>query len=116
VLLRDLVVKLRAVEDTHDHGASAVSTLVLGEVVAARELLAAVGALKGLVVSVERAVVALKVFLATEAARAESADEGLGGILGQRLLAAATARGSNGGSGGCLLRAGVGGVVLTREV
>ena len=79
-------------KDTHDHGASSVGTLVLGEVVRAGELLAAVGALKGLLVSVERAVVALEVFLAAEATRAESADEGLGRVLSQGLLAA-TARG-----------------------
>ena len=53
---------------------------------------------------VERAVAALKVFLTTEAARAESADEGLGGILGQGLLAAATAGGCD-GRGGRLVRA-----------
>jgi len=70
-----------------------VGALVLREVVAARELLTAVGALKGLVTGVEGAVVALQVLLAAEAARAESADEGLGRILGQRLLAAATASG-----------------------
>lgn len=77
-------------EDAHDHGAGTVSALVLAEVVRAGELLTAVGALEGLVMSVERAVVTLEVFLATEAARAESANEGLGGILGQRLLAATT--------------------------
>ena len=93
------MVKLGAVEDTHDHGTSAVSALVLGQVVTARELLTTVGALEGLVVGVERAVVALEVFLATEATRAESADKGLGGILSQGLLAAATA-------GGCDMRGG----------
>ena len=103
-MLRHVVVKLGAVEDTHDHGTSAVSALVLGQVVTARELLTTVGALEGLVVGVERAVVALEVFLATEAARAESADEGLGGILGQGLLAAATAGGCD-GRGGRLVRA-----------
>jgi hypothetical protein len=82
-VLLNLVVKLRAVEDTHDHGASAVGALVLGQVVAARELLAAVSALEGLVMSVERAVVALEVLLATEAARAEGADEGLGRVLSE---------------------------------
>jgi hypothetical protein len=37
---------------------------------------------------VERTVVALEMLLAIETARAESADEGLGGILSQGLLAA----------------------------
>jgi hypothetical protein len=77
----------RLSEDTHDHGAGAVSALVLAEVVRARELLATVGALERLVVSVEGTVVTLEVFLTTEATRAESADEGLGGVLSQRLLA-----------------------------
>jgi hypothetical protein len=79
-------------ENTHDHGTGTVSALVLAEVVRAGELLAAVGALERLVVGVERTVVALEVFLAAEATGAESADEGLGRVLGQRLLAA-TARG-----------------------
>jgi hypothetical protein len=70
-------------EDAHDHGTGTVGALVLAEVVRARELLAAVGALERLVVSVEGAVVALEVFLATEAARAKSADESLGRVLGQ---------------------------------
>ena len=75
--------------DAHDNSAGAVSALVLAEVVAAAELLATVGALERLVMSVERTVVALEVFLATEATGAESADKGLGGILSQRLLATA---------------------------
>jgi hypothetical protein len=79
-------------ENAHDHGTGTVSALVLAEVVRARELLAAVGALERLVVGVEGAVVALEVFLAAEAAGAECADEGLGRVLGEGLLAA-TARG-----------------------
>lgn len=75
-------------KDAHNHCAGTVGALVLAEVVRARELLAAVGALKGLVVGVERAVVTLQVFLTTEATRAESADEGLGRVVSQRLLAA----------------------------
>jgi len=49
LLMRHVVVELRAVQDTHDNSASAVSALVLREVVAAREPLTAVGALKRLV-------------------------------------------------------------------
>lgn len=64
---------------------------MLSKVVGARELLAAFVALEGLILSVERAVVALEVFLSAEATGAECADERLGGILGQRLLAAAAA-------------------------
>ena len=62
---------------------------VLREVVAAGELLAAVVALERFVVRVQGAVVALEVFLASEAARAEGADEGLGGVFGQGLFATA---------------------------
>jgi len=87
-----------------------VSALVLRQVVAARELLTAVSALEGLVVSVQRAVVALEVFLAAEATRAKSADEGLGGILSQRLLAT-TAAGRCHRGGAVLVRAGVDGIV-----
>lgn len=72
---------------------------MLSQVVAARELLAALVALEGLVLSVEGAVVTLEVLLATEAARAECADEGLGGIFGQRLLATATVHGDRGALG-----------------
>ena len=75
-----------------------MGALVLREVVAPGELLATVSALKGLVVSVERAVVALEVFLTTEAAVAEIADKGLGRVVGKRLLATAAAgRGDRGG-------------------
>jgi hypothetical protein len=59
---------------------------------------------------VERAVVALEVFLAAEAARAKGADEGLRGILSQRLLAAATA-GRCDRCGAVLVRAGVDSIV-----
>jgi len=72
---------VRIVKDTHDDGASSVSTLVLGQVVAAREFLATVGALERLVVGVERSIVALEMFLTAEATRAQSADESLGWIL-----------------------------------
>jgi hypothetical protein len=96
LLMRHVVVQLGAIQDTHDNSASAVSALVLREVVAAREPLTAVSALEGLVVSVERAVVTLEVFLATEATVAQGANEGLGRVHGERLLAAATAGGSCG--------------------
>lgn len=70
-------------KNTHDHGAGTVSTLVLAEIVRTRELLATVGALERLVVSVERAVVPLEVLLTTEATAAESADEGLGRVVSE---------------------------------
>jgi len=76
--------------DAHDNSAGTVSTLVLAEVIATAELLATVGALEGLVVGVKRAVVTLEVFLATEATGAKSADEGLGRVLSEGLLAATT--------------------------
>lgn len=69
--------ELRAIENTHDNSTGAVSALVLRQVVAARELLTAVSALEWLVVSVERAVVALEMLLTTEATIAESADKRL---------------------------------------
>ena len=77
-------------EDTHAHRACAMSSLVLAQVVRARELLAAVGALERLVVSVERPVVAFEMFLASEATAAERADESLGWVIRQGLLAATT--------------------------
>lgn len=49
----------------------------MAEIIGARKLLATIGALEWLVVSVERAVVPLQVLLATEAAAAKGADEGL---------------------------------------
>ena len=52
-VLRHVAVKLGAVEDAHDHDTSAVSALVLGQVVAARELFTTVGALGWQVVSIE---------------------------------------------------------------
>lgn len=72
---------------------------MLAEVVATAELLAAVGALERLLVSVKRAVVALEVLLATETAGAESTDKGLGWIFGEGLLASA----ASGVSGRCSL-------------
>jgi hypothetical protein len=56
---------------------------MLSQVVAARELLTALVALKRLLLGVERAVVSLEVLLATEASVAEITDEGLGRVLGQ---------------------------------
>jgi hypothetical protein len=85
---------------------------VLGEVIAAGELLAALVALKGLLLGVERAVVSLEMLLTTKASVAKIADESLGGVLGQRLLAA-TAVGGGRESGSTLRarRAGVGVVI-----
>ena len=58
-----------------------MSAGVLGEVVAAGELFAALVAFERLVMGVERAVVTLEVFLTTEAAGTEIADECLGWII-----------------------------------
>lgn len=82
-----IVGQLAVFEDTEDHGAAAVGACVLGEVVTTGELLAALVALEWLVLCVEGAVVALEMFLATEATVAELADEGLGWVLGEGLLA-----------------------------
>ena len=107
-MLHVRVMEVRA-HDLKADGTSTVGALVLGEVVAPGELLTAVSALKGLVVSVERAVVALEMFLAAEAARAESADECLGRVVSERLLATAAASGSD--RSGVLVRAGGDGVL-----
>lgn len=80
---------------------------MLAEVVTAAEFLATVGALKWLVVSVERTVMTFEVLLSAEATGAESAHERLGRVLGQRLLAATTG-GSRAGSWGWLLAVGRG--------
>lgn len=85
---------LGVVNEIHDDGTGAVSAGVLRKVIGARELLAAVVALKRLLLGVKRAVVALEVLLAAEPAVADIADKGLGGILRQGLLAPATASGS----------------------
>jgi hypothetical protein len=92
---------------------------VLSQVIAARELLAALVALKGLLAGVERAVVTLKVFLAAEAAVAELADEGLGRVLSQGLLATPAVNWSVDGSRGTFgargdVRVGLGGGILGR--
>lgn len=82
-LLRDILLVLhwhphvRVIQDTHDDGTSAVSTLVLGKVVATRKFLTAVGALEWLVVGVKRSIVALEMFLTAEATGAQGADKGL---------------------------------------
>lgn len=74
-------------KDTHHHGPSTMGSGMLSEIVTARELLATFLALERLVLSVERAVVTLEVFLTTEATRAKGADKRLGGVVRQRLLA-----------------------------
>ena len=91
VILRSL--DLAILEHTHHNGSRAMSAGMLSKVVGSRELLAALIAFEGLVVSVERAVMTLEMFLSSETTRAECADECLGGILCQRLLATATAAG-----------------------
>jgi hypothetical protein len=92
---------LGIIKNTHDDGASAVGTLVLGEVIATRELLPTVSALERFLMGVERSIMALEMFLAAETTRAQVADKSLGWILGQGLLATTPANwlGSCGGSG-----------------
>ncbi|KAG7149490.1 hypothetical protein HYQ46_001586 [Verticillium longisporum] len=63
---------------------------VLGKVVTPGELLATVLAFEGLVTGVQRTVVTLQVLLAAEPTVAQLTDKRLGGVLGQRLLAAAS--------------------------
>ena len=89
-LVRDLALS----EQVHDNSTRAVGAGMLGEVIAAGELLAALVAGERLVLGVERTVVALEVLLTAEPAVAELADEGLGRILGERLLASTTVGGS----------------------
>ena len=100
----------------HDDGSAAVSAGMLGEVVTSGELFATFVALERLVLGVQRPVVSLQVFLAPEATVAQFAHEGLGGILGQRLLATTAGRrgGQRGGGRGLAsIRArGVGVVVV----
>ena len=62
--------------------------LVLGKIVTAGELLATLLAFEWFVLSVERAIMTLQVFLTAETTVAEMADECLGWVLSQRLLAA----------------------------
>lgn len=70
-------VHVRVVDQVHNDSAGAVCTRVLGEVVGARELLATLVALEGLVLSVQRAVVTLQVLLSSEPSVAQLADKGL---------------------------------------
>ncbi|KAI6772564.1 hypothetical protein HG530_003522 [Fusarium avenaceum] len=75
---------------------------MLSKVIAAGEFLAALVTLEGLLLSVERAVVALEVFLAAESAVAKITNEGLGRILSKRLLAPSAVGRSRKGSRGAL--------------
>lgn len=77
-------------QNTHHDSSTSVGASVLGKIVTARELLAALMALEWLILSVQRSVVALEVFLSAESAVTDLADKGLGWILGERLLAAAS--------------------------
>ena len=85
-----VVWQLSILQDTHDDGTTTVSSSVLGQVVATGKLLAALVAFERLVVSVERSDVSLEVFLASKPAVADIADERLGRIFREGLLAATT--------------------------
>lgn len=79
---------------------------MLGEVVAARELLATFVAFERLVMSMEGSIVALEVFLTAESAGAERADKSFGWVLGERLFATTAVdrlngRGGSVRTGGC---------------
>jgi len=70
-------------EHTHDHRACAMSSLMLAQVIGTRELLATVGALEWLIMRMKRPIMALEMFLASEAAATERADESLGRVISQ---------------------------------
>lgn len=60
-------VHVGVVDQVHDDGAGAVGAGMLGKIVGARELLATLIALKGLVLGVQRPVVTLQVLLSSKA-------------------------------------------------
>lgn len=68
---------LALLDKVHDNGTAAVSASVLREVVAPGELLAALIALKGFLLGVQRSIVTLKMLLATESPVAKIANKGL---------------------------------------
>lgn len=94
LVIRKAGLEFTVLKNTHDDSTTAVSASMLSEVVTSRELLAAVAALERFVLSVKRSVVALEVFLSTETSRAQVANEGLGRIFSQRLLATTSVRGT----------------------
>lgn len=102
------------VDEVHHDGTATVGASVLSEVVAPRELLATLVALKRLLLSVKRAVVALEVLLTAEAAVAKIAHKGLGGILSEGLLTSSAVGGSGKRSGSSLGTAG--GVGVTGSI
>jgi hypothetical protein len=63
---------------------------VLGKVITARELFAALVTLEWLIFSVKGSVVALKMFLSSESAVADLTDKCLGWVFSKRLLAASS--------------------------
>lgn len=105
---------LAVLQDAHDYGTTSVGTSVLGQVVTAGELLAAFMAFEWLVLGVERSIMALEVFLATESTIAFIADKGLGWVFSERLLAAAAVDWCSVGSARVGAHDTVGGVMLGR--
>ena len=85
-----ILIRHRILQHPHHHGLSTVRASMLRQVITARELLPTLGALEGFVLRVQRAVVPLEMFLATEATRAQRAHKGLAGVVRQRLFASAT--------------------------
>ena len=66
---------------------------MLGQVVASGEALATLATFERFLLGVQGTVMALEMFLSTEASMTDVADEDLGRVLGQGLLAATTVDG-----------------------
>lgn len=67
-----------------------MNAAVLSQVVASRERLVAFGALEWLIIGVKGSEMPLKMFLSSKSAAADVADEGLGWVVRERLLATAS--------------------------
>ena len=74
------------VEHSKRNGATSVCSLMLRQVVASRELLTTFSTFEWFILCVKRAVVALEVFLTTEATVAKVTDKGFGRVISQGLF------------------------------